>query len=207
MTTTSRALCWALVLGLGGFNAAARATNCHEPEEATAHVAPQHDALIPGNFHLVDASTGASVTQDTYNGHLRLVFFGFTHCTTVCPIGLANLARTLDALDADRAEVSALFITTDPDRDSAEVITRYVSNFADDIIGLTGTDDQLADASRAFRTEAIKVQIQSEEVYQMDHPAIFYLMSRDGAFIKTLDSAGDPRELAEQVRAALRPSP
>lgn len=178
--------------------------DCHEVPKTTTAATPDRP-LIQGDFELVDVSTGHVETQDSYDGYLRVVFFGFTHCTTICPIGLVNLGRTLDALGDDRKQVRALFITTDPSRDSAEVMKAYIDNFADDIVGLRGTDEQLAMASRAFRTEAVRVDIASDEVYQMDHPAIFYLMDRQGHFVRTLSSSGNPEELAIQIRAALTP--
>jgi protein SCO1 len=177
---------------------------CHHDVEEVPATGPS--ALIRGDFDLVDVSSGRSVTQDSYDGHVRVVFFGFTSCTTICPIGMMNLSRMLDELGDERSGVRTLFITTDPYRDSTDAMATYVSRFADDIVGLRGTDEQLAAASRAFRTEAVKVDIASEEVYQMDHPGIFYLMDRHGRYLRTMDSAGDPKELAAQVRTALASS-
>jgi len=198
--------CVSSLCGLGlalALPSAAAEPDCHDPTEKS--VASRASPLIPGEFELVDVDTGLAATKRTYEGYVRVVFFGFTHCTTVCPIGLANLGRTLDELGEDRTDVRALFITTDPERDSAETMAAYISVFAEDIVGLRGTDEQLGAASRAFRTEAVKVDIASDQVYQMDHPAIFYLMDRQGDFVRTLSSSGDPKELAAQIRAVLNP--
>lgn len=206
MRTSPNGHLLAIGLTFGAAAVAADSPECHHDIEIPA-LAAMNQPLIGGGFKLIDAKTGKSVSEDTYNGRVRVVFFGFTNCTTICPVGLFNLSQTLNHLGDERDQVQALFITTDPERDSPEVITAYVSNFADDIVGLTGTDQQLAQANRAFRTEAVKVQIQSEDVYQMDHPGIFYLMDRHGHFIQTMDSAGDPKKLAVQVRTALASTP
>src|SRR6266581_9628727 len=94
-------------------------------------------AAIGGPFHLTDQS-GQSVTEKSLQGRPTLIFFGFTHCPDVCPTSLFEISEILRAMGKDADRVNALFISVDPDRDTAAAMKDYLSSFDPHLKGLTG---------------------------------------------------------------------
>jgi protein SCO1/2 len=113
-----------------------------------------------------------------------LVFFGYSNCPDICPIGLTTMAAALDALGARAAQVQPLFITVDPARDT-EVLADYVAHFHPRLIGLGGSQAQVA-AARAYRVHRSKVITSSSASagdYLVTHSSLTFLMGPDGAFL------------------------
>ena len=134
-------------------------------------------SAIGGPFTLVDHS-GNEVTQDQYQGKYLLVFFGFANCPAICPTELDKIAAVLNQLDADiRQNVQTLFITTDPERDTPDVMKAYVSQFHPEIVGLTGSVDQVTDVMSTWRVYAEKIEMEGMDGYMMNHSAYTYLMN------------------------------
>lgn len=156
---------------------------------------------IRGRFDLFDAKSGQRVTQASYAGKPRLVFFGFTHCPLTCPLGLNTLDKVLARLGKDAAKVEVLFITVDPKRDTAERLRLYMEAHDERMRPLTGSPRAVAAAMRDFRLEAERMG--KGEDYVFEHPAIIYLMGKEGEYLKSLPSNGDAKELANEVRARL----
>jgi protein SCO1/2 len=91
-----------------------------------------------------------SLTEDT-DKRLTLVFFGYTNCPDICPLVLKNLASAMTRLDdADREQVDVVFVTTDPDRDTPEVMRRYLDHIDDSFIGLTGSLDVITAVGKSI---------------------------------------------------------
>jgi len=158
---------------------------------------------IGGPFSLVD-ETGAAVTEASFRGRHMLVFFGFTYCPDVCPTELAKVAATLDLLGADAARVTPLFVTVDPERDTPDQLAQYTDLFHPAIIGLTGSEAQVAAAARAFRVYFNRVRTGPEpSAYTMDHSAFVYLMGPDGAFRQFFSPQATPEQMAATIRAHL----
>jgi protein SCO1/2 len=166
---------------------------------------PRQRSLISGEFELIDAKSGKRINQDTFKGKHRLVFFGFTHCRVVCPLGMQLMSGILQELDSQNIAIAPLFISIDPQRDSAERMTEYLSNFDERIIGLVGNDAELRNAMRAFRIEAPRMEIKSETDYQFDHPSLIMLMDKDGQYITSIPSSGDAEQLARDLVTAMQP--
>ena len=161
---------------------------------------PARAGDIGGPFALVDHH-GNRVTQDSYGDKYLLVFFGYTYCPDVCPTELLVFGEMLDALGDKAARVQALFITVDPERDTPDKLAEYLANFHPDLIGLTGTPEEVADAARAYRVFFRKSPTSDEddyeageqdeaantsedEAYLVDHTSIVYLMDPDGEFVR-----------------------
>jgi protein SCO1/2 len=153
---------------------------------------------IQGRFDLRDARTGRSVTQASYPGRYRLVFFGFTHCPLTCPLGLRTLNKALAKLGKDAAQVQALFITIDPSRDSAKVMAAYLQGFDPRITGLVGSPTAIHAAMKDFRLEAEQIGQGDQALFE--HPSIIYVMGRGGEYLRTLPSNGDPDKMAGELR-------
>jgi protein SCO1/2 len=102
------------------------------------------------DFVLTDGAGRSAHLLDA-NKPLEFLFFGYTHCPDECPLALASLARAYRSLTAEqRARVRVVFVTVDPERDTAPVIERYVVGFDPQFIGLTGTRAQLQAVWNAY---------------------------------------------------------
>ncbi len=128
---------------------------------------------------LTDAD-GRPRTLAEFKGKVVLVFFGYTQCPDVCPTTMAELAEIKRGLGADGARVQGIFVTVDPDRDSAELLKAYVANFGPDIVGLRGTPLQTKDAAREFKVFFAKAPGKTESSYTVDHTAGSYIFDAKG---------------------------
>lgn len=152
---------------------------------------------VGGPFSLVDHD-GRPVTHETFLGEPHLVFFGFTHCPDVCPTKLFDIAMILEEAAGQGREMKALFITVDPKRDTPEIMKSYVTSFADRIVGLTGTQEQIDDVVRAYRAYKRETPLEGGD-YTMDHTAIVYIMDSQGRFVNALDTTREPAEAAREL--------
>ncbi len=162
------------------------------------------EADIRSEFSLTD-HTGKGVTQADYSDRWQMVFFGFTNCPDICPTTLAYMASVIDLLGDDADKVAPIFITVDPERDTVPVMAEYVSVFHPRLIGLTGTEAQVAEAARNFRTWYERTEDDSApDGYFMAHGGYVYLMRPDGAFEAVYQEGGQPPEvLAQDIREKL----
>ncbi len=138
---------------------------------------------IGGAFTLTDQN-GKTVSDRDFRNRYMLVFFGYTYCPDVCPTTLSTVAGALDKLGPTfTKKVVRIFITVDPERDTATVMKTYVEAFGPTIQGLTGTPEQIAKVAKDFKVYAAKVKSDSPDSYTVDHSAILYLMGPDGKFV------------------------
>ncbi len=162
----------------------------------------QGRAAIGGPFSLTD-HTGQAVTQDILKGKISLVYFGYSFCPDICPTDLQLISQALDQMtEEERAEAQALFITIDPERDTAQQLAGYVTLFHPQLRGLTGTPEQIDAAAKAYRAYYKKVSAEEAGTsdYLMDHSAFIYLMDRDGTFVRVFGHGVDPTEMVEWFR-------
>lgn len=162
----------------------------------------QGRAAIGGPFSLTD-HTGQPVTQDILKGKISLVYFGYSFCPDICPTDLQLIGQALDQMtDEERADAQTLFITIDPERDTAQQLAGYVPLFHPQIRGLTGTPEQIDAAAKAYRAYYKKVSAEEAGTsdYLMDHSAFIYLMDRNGTFIRVFGHGVEPAEMLEWFR-------
>ena len=160
-------------------------------------------ALIGGPFELV-AHDGRKVTQADFAGKHMLVFFGFTNCPDVCPAKLNTISIALEDLGPLAEQVTPVFITVDPERDTPERMAEYVSNFSAGIVGLTGTPGQIKHAAKAYRVYYAKVEMEnSASGYTMDHSAFTYLMDENGEYVTHFAYGVSPAKMTERLRQQL----
>ncbi len=165
-------------------------------QAAVPSVAP---ASIGGPFTLT-AHDGRVVSDQDFAGKYRLIFFGYTFCPDICPTELQTIGQAMDLMGDAGGDVQPLFITIDPARDTAPVLADYVKLFHPAILGLTGTDAQIAAVAKAYRVYFARSQEPaSGDTYLMDHSTFSYLMAPDGSFI-TVFAKGTT---AEQMVAAI----
>lgn len=116
-----------------------------------------------------------------YRGKVVIVFFGYTSCPDVCPITLAELASVMKKLGREANDVQVLFVTFDPERDSAAVMKRYLANFNPSFVGLTGSDAEIQKTAKDFKVFYQKVDGPTADSYTIDHQAVSYVFDRSGA--------------------------
>ncbi|MDP6352795.1 MAG: SCO family protein [Alphaproteobacteria bacterium] len=160
----------------------------------------QDKAVIDGPYSLTDMND-VEVTQASYAGRYLLVFFGYTHCPAVCPMSLLFIGQALDLLGDDAKKVQALFISVDPARDTPALLKEYVANFHPRIVGVTGTDAQVANLAQTYDVYYARVEApDSLAGYLMDHSAAVYLVDTDRRLIEIFGHGTDPEVMAESIR-------
>lgn len=135
--------------------------------------------LVGGPFHLTDMN-GNEFTEANLKGKYSLVYFGFTHCPDICPEELDKMAGMIDQVKAKHGNVMLpVFISCDPARDTPEVIKKYLAEFHEDIIGMTGTWEQVKDVCKAYRVYfSTPPDVKPGQDYLVDHSIYFYLMGK-----------------------------
>jgi cytochrome oxidase Cu insertion factor (SCO1/SenC/PrrC family) len=162
-------------------------------------------ALIGGPFTMVNGR-GETVTEKTYAGKYMLLFFGFTHCSDVCPTELQVMSAAFAEMGSTSEAITPIFVTVDPERDTPTVMSDYVKNFHPRLVGLTGTPEQVAAIAKVYHIFYQKVpDPKNPSDYEMDHSSILYLMGPDGKFIKHFPYTTDAKGLSEALKKVLQP--
>lgn len=152
------------------------------------------------DFQVTDPE-GKERSFGEFRGKVVLVFFGFTQCPAVCPTTLANAAeaRRILAKDADRLQV--IFVTIDPDRDSAAVLKGYTAAFDPKILGLRADEANTAKVAKAFNIFYKKVPTGSS--YTMDHTAFSFIFDGKGDLRQAVHHGQSAAQIAADVRELL----
>lgn len=166
----------------------------------------------PFNVHLGDApccsdlelqdSHGVDRQLDDFIGKVVVVTFGYTYCPDVCPTILSELAQSVESLKAGGDDVQVIFVSIDPNRDTADVLSRYVTAFHDSFIALRGTEEETDRVARDFRVLYRKVRGRTDEDYTIDHTAGVYLFDRSGN-ATTYAKSTDPKTLVPELERLL----
>ncbi|NQD36233.1 SCO family protein [Permianibacter sp. IMCC34836] len=132
------------------------------------------DFALPG-------SNGREIKLSQFRGKLIALGFGFTHCPNVCPVTLANLTQVRKNLGKLAADVQVLYVTVDPERDTASRMQQYLAGFDASFLGVTGSAEQLAAVRQAYGVAASKAQAAADpNDYTVHHSSYIYLIDRDG---------------------------
>ncbi|MEK0082971.1 SCO family protein [Benzoatithermus flavus] len=165
----------------------------------------QQQGTVPigGPFSLVDQN-GRRVTDQDFRGRFMLVYFGYTFCPDVCPLGLQTIAQAMDDLPQDvQDRVVPIFVTVDPARDTVEVMRGYVQAFHPKLVGLTGSEAEIGAALRAYRVYARKAEAK-DGAYLVDHSTFTYLMDREGRYLAHFGHGTTPEEMAKRIADLVR---
>ena len=165
----------------------------------------QKQALSPvpigGPFRLT-AQDGRSFSDQDLKGKPFAMFFGFTHCPEVCPTTLYDLTQDLQKLGRDADRLNVVFVTVDPAQDTPELMKTYLSSFDPRIVGLTGTDAEIAAAAKAYKVYYRKVP--TESGYTMDHTATIFLMDRQGQFFGASNFQEPPETRFDKLKRLVK---
>ncbi|WP_244923129.1 SCO family protein [Stakelama pacifica] len=184
-----------LLLSLGPVLAGCDKTPPAEP--------PLAGSSIGGPFTLIDQQ-GKTVRASDFAGKYRIVYFGYTYCPDVCPVDMQNIGGGMAKLrptDPDLArKVAVIFISLDPERDTPDVVGKFVSAFGPDIIGLTGSAKAIDAAAKEYKVFYKKAQPEGASGYLINHSNAAYLMGPQGEPIALLSADESPQAVADELR-------
>ncbi len=163
---------------------------------------PLAGASIGGDFTLT-GSKGQTVRWGDFAGKYRIVYFGFTFCPDICPTDMQRVAQGLKILKGKDAELAAkvvpIFISIDPERDTPAVVGEFAAAFSPDMVGLTGTPEQIAATAKTFKVFYSKDAPEANGSYQMQHSTIAYLFGPAGEPIATLPTDQGAEAVATEL--------
>jgi cytochrome oxidase Cu insertion factor (SCO1/SenC/PrrC family) len=157
---------------------------------------------IGGPFDLTD-HTGRRRTDAEFRGKLLILYFGYTYCPDICPADLQAISLAMDALGSAGDSVQPLFVTVDPERDTASHLADYLTSFHPRLIGLTGDIAAIKQMALAYKVFFAKDDIASTDSYAVDHTAFIYLVGPDGRYLGFLPPGTPPDRIADAARAHL----
>lgn len=135
---------------------------------------------LGGDFTLT--TTKGKVALHDFKGKVVPIYFGYTHCPDVCPTALYNLAEALEKLDQrERAGIQVLFITLDPERDTAQKVGDYAKHFHPNMLGMTGSQEEINQVTKQYLVIHRKVAMPGSAMeYAIDHSSRLYIVGKDG---------------------------
>ena len=174
---------------------------------------PQHTALDlasppQGGDFVLDSVNGPVALADL-RGSVVLIYFGYTWCPDICPTNLVLIAAAIKALSPEELErVEVLFVSVDPERDSAQRLAEYSGYFHPKIIGLTGTPKQIAEVAKLYGAAYRRTDLADSAMgYVVDHSAYSHLVDTQGKLVRNLDHATPSAEIVAAIRTLLGSSP
>lgn len=158
-------------------------------------------ASLGGDWELtrLDGTKGGS--QDL-RGNFALLYFGFTHCPDICPEEIEKAIKVVDAIDEDdkiTKKLIPVFITIDPERDTAAILKDYIAEFSPKMVGYVGSPEEIRAASRKFRVYYSKGPEDEDGDYIVDHSIIMYLVGPDGMFMDYYGQNKTAKEMTDSI--------
>jgi len=177
-------------------------SSCGDNSATSTERPPLEGAAIGGEFELVD-SMGQTVRAGDFDGEYLMVYFGYAYCPDVCPFDLQRMMQGYRQFAEEHPDlgtkVQPIFITVDPERDTPEVVGEFTANFGDNLVGLTGTPEQIAEAARTFSVYYAKNEESAGAGYLMDHSRAAFLMGPKGEPIALLPVEASGPEVAAEL--------
>ena len=161
------------------------------------------DPAFRADFELTDHQ-GMVQTDEYFTGRWMLIFFGFANCPDVCPTTLAEIAAVMDAFGTAATQVQPLFSSIDPERDPQQALAEFIPQFDANIIGLTGTADQIERTSKTFRIYYEKIEEAASPVgYTMGHSSQLFLFDPQGGYAGAWTYGTPAEEIVSDLRARM----
>ena len=160
------------------------------------HMTDISGAMPRLDFHMT--ADGKPVTAQDYRGKVVALYFGYTHCPDVCPTTMANLTDMLARVNSP--DVRILFVTVDPERDTAEVMRSYAAAFSPQAVGLRGTPNALASLTRTYR---VAYEVKKGPPYEVTHSNAVFFFDRDGKARLVTTDTSDAAAMADDVKRLL----
>lgn len=152
------------------------------------------------------SGAAGAITAADMRGKTVLLYFGYTHCPNVCPVTLAKLADALKGLGRGAARARVLFVSVDPKRDFGQALENYASAFSPQVIGLTGTDDELTALTKRYRVAYRRDAPNARGDYAVYHSSAVFVFDQDGRARLLVTPSETSAELAEDLSAVMHGS-
>ena len=152
------------------------------------------------NFSLKDMDNN-TITQESFNGPLTAIFFGFTNCPDVCPMTLNKMDIVLDKLKNKKKNLKFFFISVDADRDTPEVVKNYLNNFDNNFIGITGEPEKIFLLYQSWGILSKKIFLKNGE-YNIDHSSPVILL-KEGKYVATISHRDDIKKSLKIIKKYL----
>ncbi len=156
---------------------------------------------IGGPYALTDEN-GHIISQADFQGRYTLIYFGYTHCVDICPLTLATISAALDELGPQGQNITPIFISVDPARDTPAVVREYIQRFSPRIVGLTGTEAQIQPIMTAFHVSARR-RASKGDGYLMDHSSLLYLMDGQNHLAGMIPVDSSAHQIAVELKQLL----
>ncbi|HJM78163.1 MAG TPA: SCO family protein [Candidatus Pelagibacter bacterium] len=140
------------------------------------------------DFSLKDMNNN-TITQESFNGPLTAIFFGFTNCPDVCPMTLNKMDIVLDKLKNKKRNIKFFFISVDPERDTPKVVKNYLSNFDNNFVGITGEPEKIFLLYQSWGVMSKKIFLENGE-YNIDHSSPVIIL-KDGKYVTMISHRDD----------------
>ena len=165
---------------------------------------PAHRTLplthVPQGGDFALTRDGQSFRLGDHRGQVVLLYFGYTYCPDVCPTSMAMIRQALRQLDAEQLQrVQGVFVSVDPERDTPEQLADYAGFFHPNILGVTGSEEELAAAGRLYGAAWQRADTDSAMGYAVDHSSNTYVIGKDGRLAETLPHGTGPQRIVETV--------
>ena len=159
---------------------------------------------IPGGHFALTTHNGERYNSAS-DKNLKIIYFGFTFCPDVCPTTLINMANTLEELKENKNEITPLFISIDPERDNLEILSEYVSAFHPNIIGLTGSVEDIEKVTADWKVYYKKeVNEDMPDNYTINHLDIIFIANKNNNFVDFVRPNTSYKDIANKLREILR---
>ena len=157
-------------------------------------------AFKGSEFSLKDMNDN-TITEESFNGPLTAIFFGFTNCPDVCPMTLNKMDIVLDKLKNKKKDIKVFFISVDPERDTPEVVKDYLSNFENKFIGITGDPEKIFLLYKSWGVISKKIFLDNGE-YNIDHSTPVILL-KNGEYISMISHRDDIKKSIKIIKKYL----
>lgn len=165
---------------------------------------PARDPKLPQGADFILQSMAGPFDSTSMRGKVLLVYFGYTNCPDVCPASLSVGGQALNALSAEeRARVKLVMVSVDPERDTLAHLQEYTAFFHPEMIGVTGTPEQIATLAKAFGAGYIKQPAKADGSYAVDHTVSTYVVGPDGRLMAVLELGVPAEKVVGTVRGLL----
>jgi protein SCO1/2 len=175
-----------------------------EDKPAQKEQVPAITEAPPGGNFTLHSSKGPFSLKD-YRGKVVLLYFGYTKCPDVCPTSLSFMTQALNGLnDEELQKTLGVFVSVDPKRDNFELLDEYVAYFHPNLVGVTGSEKEIADAAVLYGAQYYEVELEGSAFgYSVNHSSVIYLIAPDGELRFIFPHATPPSVILEAVRHAL----
>jgi protein SCO1/2 len=173
-----------------------------QPTPEPVAAPPLSEAPQGGDFTLEGPQGPVSLSD--FRGQVVLLYFGYTWCPDICPTNLALFSRVLNELEpAELVQVQPIFVSVDPRRDNLDRLQEYTEYFHTRLLGITGSEAQVAEAAALYGVAYQAVNPDTDENYAVDHSADTYLIDQQGRLLQRLPHGSSAESLLKALRRLL----